>query len=472
MISLKRQLLVAIGSVIVLVSLLSAAISYRSGVIEASELFDAKLAHSARVLMGLVDEALAGDSPTSPAQPLVIDVWKGHNPVEGEAPDHARGHPYETKLAFQVWDDSGHLRLRSSSAPEQALATATAGFSRIRIDGRRWRVFSVRSPHGLWFHSGELNAIRNEVARDIAFGTLLPLLLMLPVLLVMVWLILRIAFRSLERVNQELAQRAVDQLTPIEIEQAPQEIAGTVAAVNRLMARLSQALNHERRFTADAAHELRTPLAALKVHADNLRAAVSREHQRESAGNVQRGIDRLGRLIEQLLAISRLDPAAGTFQLRETELGSVCQGVLEELSLTSLTRRVELEFDRPEQPLVVRADPTLLGLLFRNLVDNALRYTPRGGRVQIRLGRDQDRICFSVEDSGPGIEAAARERVFERFHRELGNIEPGSGLGLAIVRQVAELHGAHIELDQSPLLHGLRASVWFAPVAAAAPGHS
>lgn len=460
--SLKQQLLVAIGSVIVLVSLLSAALSYRSGVTEASELFDAKLAHSARVLMGLVDDALAGEAPATPEQPLVIDVWKGRAPAEGEAPDHARGHPYETKLAFQVWDGAGHLRLQSSSAPAQPLAGNIDGFSHIRIDGRGWRVFSVRSPHGLWFQVGELSAIRKEIARDIAFGTLLPLLLMLPALLVMVWLILKIAFRSLERVNQELAQRAAEQLTPIAMGSAPQEIAGTVAAVNRLMARLSQALDRERRFTADAAHELRTPLAALKVHADNLRAAVSREHQRESASQVQRGIDRLGRLVGQLLAISRLDPAAGPPELGPTELGGVCQAVLEELAMTSLTRRVALEFDRSEPSLLVSADPTLLGLLIRNLVDNALRYTPSGGRVLIRVERTHGQVCFIVEDSGPGIEADARERVFERFHRELGHNETGSGLGLAIVRQVAELHGARIALDQSPRLHGLRASVWFA----------
>lgn len=446
-------------SVVVVASVASAAFSYRDGVIEANELFDAKLAHSARVLMGLVDDALVGDDLASRAGPVVINVWKSPASGRGDELVSTQGHAYETKLAFQVWDEQKRLRLRSDSSPDEALSAFHPGFSEPEIAGERWRVFTLHSAAGLWYQAGEVHAIRDEMAEDIARGTLAPLLIELPLMVFMVWVIVSWGLQALARVTREIQQRAVDQLTPIDVARAPQEIASTVRAVNHLMARLDAALSRERRFTADAAHELRTPLAALQVHAENLRRADSPEQRRESGAFVQQGIDRLSRLVEQLLELSRLDPAATASEFASVSMASVVKQVLEDLAVASVARDVELDYEAPSGALSVSGDELLLGLLVRNLVDNAVRYTPAGGRVNIRLLSAHGHIELVIEDSGPGIDAAARERVFERFHRELGTGQPGSGLGLSIVRQVAEIHHASVRLDQSPGLGGLRVCV-------------
>lgn len=459
MISLQRMLVVSVSSVIVAVSAVSAAFSYRDGMIEANKLFDAKLAHSARVLMGLVDDALVDKEIVDHDQPIVIDVWKAGVDGRGDDLVSSQGHAYETRLSFQVWDASGVLRLRSDNGPGQALGEQAPGFANRMINGELWRVFTLRSANGYWYQAGELDAIRDELAEDIARGTLMPLLLELPLVVLVVWLIVRWGFATLSEVTREIQARAADQLTPIDATRAPHEIASTVEAVNHLMARLSAALSHERRFTADAAHELRTPLAALQVHADNLRNADSPEQLRESAHGLGQGIVRMGRLVEQLLALSRLDPAATRSELETISLSAVVQQVLEEQAVTSVAREVELACDAPPQPLLVRGDELLLGLLVRNLVDNAVRYTPDGGQVSVRLGIDRGFAELVIDDSGPGIDVDARERVFERFHRELGTRQSGSGLGLSIVRQVADIHGASVTLDRSTTLGGLRVCV-------------
>lgn len=461
MMSLRKLLMLSLATVIVLTSMVSAAFSYRQARIEAKALFDAKLAHSTRILMGLVDDALAGDGKSPLPTPVLINIWKASGIGGDDRLPSIAGNAYETRLAFQVWDGHNQLRLKSDNGPNLALATLSPGFATREIGGQRWRSFTLQSSHGLWFQAGELNTNRTVTATKIAIVTLLPLLLQLPLVMILVWLIVTRACRTLERVTCEVERRAADALTPITIAGTPPEIAGAVSAVNHLMLRLDQALTHERRFTADAAHELRTPLAALKVHADNLRSAVSREHQRESVDFVQQGIDRLGRLIEQLLAMSHLDPAATPATPRPVDLGALTSRVLAELALTSLGRRVEIAYQPPTSIATIQGDAVLLGLLIRNLIDNAMRYAPRGGRVQISVQVLSTGCELVIEDSGPGIEAAARERVFERFHRELGSEQEGSGLGLAIVRQVAELHGARISLDQSPQWGGLRAIVRF-----------
>lgn len=457
--SLRHRLIVAIAVLVVASSLTSTAISYHGAMTEADELFDAKLAHSARVLMGIADATLAREAVglDSPAQ--VIDVWRSSAGGSGDALVSRQGHAYETKLAFQVWDDAGHLRLRSDASPDQPLAAREPGFSHQQVDGVQWRVFTLRSPSGLWYQAGENRAIRDELADDIAGGTLLPLIVQLPLLVLLVLLMVNTAFHALARVTRAIELRSVDNLAPIDERDAPSEIGNALLAVNRLLERLASALERERRFSADAAHELRTPLAALRIHVENLRSATSDAQRRESYEAVQRGIERLGRIVEQLLTLNRVEPESASRSLVPLDLLPVLRQVLEELALLSLANQVDLEFEAPDTPVRVRADALLFSLLVRNLVDNAIRYTPRNGRVRVRVAVSADRVALVVEDSGPGIPEEARERVFERFHRELGSDQPGSGLGLAIVRQVARVHAAQVHMDSSPELGGLRVQV-------------
>ncbi|MFY2762589.1 ATP-binding protein [Arenimonas sp. MALMAid1274] len=450
-------MLVALVGTLSLVIAVAGTFSFRSGLREAAELFDAKLAHSARVLMSLVDEPL-GDAARQPAaEPLVIKVWHGNGPGEGHALITPDGHAYETRLAFQARDADGRLLLRSDSGPAQALAPLAPGYADVVIDGQSWRTFTLRAPSGRWYQASELAGIREEIAAGIAFGTLLPLLLALPLLALMVWLAVTWASRGLLRISAEIESRAPDRLAPIQLDRVPKEIQGLVKAVNGLLSRLDSALARERRFTADAAHELRTPVAAVKVHADNLRTARSEDERGESQEQLDASVRRIERAIGQLLVMSRVESGTATRDQAPVDLAALVQRQVEDYACLASQRGITLQLQ--VAPGQVVGDSASLDGLVRNLLDNALRYAPTGGRVHLGLHADQGQVQLSVEDSGPGVPADARERVFERFHRELGTGVEGSGLGLSIVAQVLESHRGRIVLDESPDLGGLRARV-------------
>jgi two-component system sensor histidine kinase QseC len=295
------------------------------------------------------------------------------------------------------------------------------------------------------------------MARDIAFGTLLPLFLSLPLMALLTWLAICWASRGLLRISREIESRAPDRLAPIELRRVPKEIQGLAKAVNGLLARLDAALSRERRFTADAAHELRTPVAAVKVHADNLRTAINDAERAESQQRLDAGVRRMERAIAQLLALSRVEPGAAPHLREPVDLASLLARELDDAAALARDRGITLTVD--VAPVVVSGDPDALVGLVRNLLDNAVRYTPAEGRVHVTLASADGEARLTVEDSGPGIAPEARLRVFERFHRELGTGVEGSGLGLSIVSQVLAAHEGRIALDASPRLGGLRAGV-------------
>jgi len=459
--SIRRALLLSIIGVTSLVLLIAAGFSYRAGLQEAGELFDAKLAHSSRVLMSLVDEPfndLAAHSDGDGAgDPLVVKVWHGQASGTGEALAMADGHAYETKLAFQVRDARGALLLRSDSGPDHALAPLAPGFANLTIDGEHWRTFTLKSPSGRWYQSGELSAIREEIAEEIAFGTLLPLLASLPLLALCVWFAVGWACASLQRVSDAVELRAPNHLEAIELSRVPHEIQGIVKAVNGLLERLDNALSRERRFTADAAHELRTPIAALKVHAYNLRQSSNDGEREQSQQYLDAGIQRMERLVAQLLALSRIENGGGAPVRRNIDLAATVQR--HERDYAALGAADGKRIVLTAEPAMVLGDEPVIDALVRNLLDNAVRYAPPDGVVAVRVGRDGNRVILVVEDSGPGVPEEARQRVFDRFHRELGSGVEGSGLGLSIVAQALQLHGGEIALDTSPTLGGLRATV-------------
>ena len=514
--SIRQLLLVSIIGVGSLLLLIASAWSYRIGLQEAEELFDAKLAHSARVLMSLIDTPLhelergsegsaehgserghdSGGSDGDRAR--VVEVWHGSAGGEGRDLALPGGHAYETKLAFQVRAPDGRLLLRSDSGPDAAFAPLRPGYADTVADGERWRTFVLHAPSGYWYQTAEQAAIRSEIAEEIALGIALPLLLALPVLALCVWLAVAWAVRGLGGVSQAVDQRSLERLDPIRPARVPQEVAGLVLAINALLARLAQARERERRFVADAAHELRTPIAALKLHAWNVAEAADAEERAQSQRLLDAGIRRMERLVEQLLALSRLDdtlldksalrtgaahPAAPA-PLAEIDLAALVRRLCEELSAVDIARTRHLRVDL--RPARLHGHEAALEALVRNLVDNALRYTPSGGTVRVSLHADTDTdtdtdadtrtgtvaahgLRLVVEDSGPGIPEAARERVFERFRRELGTQAEGSGLGLSIVALALQLHGGTIALDTSPELGGLRVTVRLPAAADAAP---
>jgi two-component system sensor histidine kinase QseC len=448
MISLRRRLLSRLLTLFLLTWALLAALSYFAARHEIEELFDAELAQSARVLLSLTHHEFQEEEGKN-GQPSVIG---------------AGAHPYEEKIAFQVWRGEA-LLLRSSNAPTQPMSMSDE-FGEEQIAGHVWRTVTlVDDTLGVRISVGERDDVRDELIFDILATTLLPVLLTLPLLAALIWSGVNRALAPLDRVGAEIARRTPQQLDPLATAPVPLEVRPLVEALNRLLARLEDALTSERRFTANAAHELRTPLAALKAQAQVAQRSASDAERRHALEQIVRGTDRATRLIEQMLTLARLDPESVPVQHAPVDLVALAAEVVGELAPQALARRIELAL--AEAPsTTVAGDVALLAVLLRNLVENAIRYTPETGHVEVALHPAARAVELTVTDSGPGIPAAERERVFERFYRlNEGGRAAGSGLGLSIARRIADLHGAGIALDDAPG-GGLRVRVRL-PIAAA-----
>lgn len=459
--SLRRFLTFAIIAVVALVSLITAAWNYGDTTHEIEELFDAQLAQSARVLDGLIDETVLATRAREIEEDLAAWPFLGNGQVDAEGITHL-GHRYEQKLTFQIRDDAGIIVIETPSAPDRPLAPLRPGFARAMHDGFRWRTFTLRSHEGAhWIQVGQRDDIRTELAVDIAVEMLTQFLASLPLVAILVWWIVRTAFVPMRSVAKELGRRAPSNLSPVDPESGPREIQGLLEALNRLFGRLREAFLAERRFTADAAHELRTPLAALMVHAQNAAEAPDPAAARDSLEKVARGSRRLQHLVEQLLTLSRLDPAAGLEEWEQVDLRIPCMEQASDLARRAEDRGVTLETALPEEPALIRANPTMIGVLVRNLLENAIRHGPEGGRVRLSLERGDGEWRLEVTDEGAGIPAPLRRRVLERFYRVPGAAGEGSGLGLSIVGRVARIHSGRLELDDGPGGRGLAARVGF-----------
>ncbi|MGZ9030254.1 MAG: ATP-binding protein [Burkholderiaceae bacterium] len=438
-----RTVLLA-GTVAALLVVLGAAawMSYAGGQEEAQELFDARLATSGRVLEALLARQVEGATIESP---IVITL---PHPIEGADSDEPNplGHYYETKIAFQVWDGSDHLLVRSASAPSTRFAPLARGFSDQTFSGEPWRVFTLASGK-VWIQVAERDDVRNELSEKLALASTTPLMIGIPVLLLLLGLLIGYGLAPLAGLAQQIESRQPDALTPIALDRAPAEVAPVLQALNGLLGRVRNALERERRFTADAAHELRTPLAALKVHAQNAARATSEAERKTSLDRMLVGLDRTIHLSEQMLALSRASAAGGHAPM-PVALRPLVAEVLDTLQPRVRERgaRVDVVCESPDFQAEVNGDRQQLRSLVSNLVDNALRYGPAGGAIEVALRAGSDGISLAVSDEGPGIPADLRERVFESYYRIPGSTGSGSGLGLAIVREIATAHKARIEI--------------------------
>jgi two-component system sensor histidine kinase QseC len=437
------------GTAVVLLAVLGAAawLGFEAGEEEASELFDARLATSARVLAALA----TADPPAAAGEaPIVVSL-----PARIEAETHDEpspfGHFYETKIAFQVLDARGRVVMRSASAPETPYAPLAPGFS----TQREWRVFSLQSGER-WIQAAERDDVRGEMSWKIALAAVTPLIAGIPLLLVLLVLLTRYGLRPLAELAARIKRREPGTLAPIELSRSTREIAPVVEALNGLLAR-------ERRFTADAAHELRTPLAALKIHAQNAARAASKEERIASLQRVLDGVERSSRLAEQMLAYSGATANRGSDAGGAVSLRQVVEDALEDVLPRLKERRQKLAVTSlPEMDdIIVRGDHDKLVGLARNLLDNAVRYAPPGSALQVALRGGKGGASLSVLDQGPGIPRELRERVFESYYRIPGSRGDGSGLGLAIVREIAAQHGARVEIGEGEGGIGTRVTVTF-----------
>jgi two-component system OmpR family sensor kinase len=347
-------------------------------------------------------------------------------------------------VVIQVRGPDGALLY--DSAPGAGLpGSALLGFDVVEASGVPWRRFAVQQ-RGLTIQVAHPMALRDRLAASAAFRTLLPFLVALPLMGLLIWRLVGHALAPLERTAEAVARRSPASLDPITTEGAPQELRPLIAALNELLARLGAALGAQRRFVADAAHELRSPLTALSLQLQLATRARSDEKRAAAQEALRQGVERATRLVEQLLALARQSPDAPVEPPRPVDLLLVARAAVSHHAAEAASKSLDLALDG--MAAGVQGEPAGLATLADNLVANAVRYTPPGGNIRVRVGRDSRGPYLQVADDGPGIAPPERERVFDRFYRGTDAGAPGSGLGLAIVKEVADRHGAAVSIAE------------------------
>jgi len=435
--SLRARLLAWLLGGVVLVGAVGGWVVYRSALAEADTFFDYHLRQTALILRDEpVEYLLAPQLPqTDASYDFVVQVWS----LDG----------------VRVYLSRPHAVLPNIT---------TLGFSTVGTSEGRWRVFGVQAVTRV-IQVAQPMSVRERRAAELALETLKPFALLLPVLALVIWFAVGHALEPLQRLTAQVKARRVNTLDALPAEQLPDEVQPLVLALNDLLGRLRAVLARERAFMADAAHELRTPLTALYLQMGML-AQASGEAEREAAmGTLSAGVQRAMRLVEQMLALARQGPRAESPPVA-VRLDELAREVVAELIPLADAGRIDLGV-ATAQSTTVSGDADALRTLLRNLVDNAVRYTPPGGRVDVTVESAPEGPRLTVTDDGPGIPPEERARVFDRFYRRAGTEPPGSGLGLAIVKAIADAHGATASLADGPRGVGLAVSVKFnAPASA------
>jgi two-component system OmpR family sensor kinase/two-component system sensor histidine kinase QseC len=365
-------------------------------------------------------------------------------------------------VVIHIWDGNGRSLYLSHSRPVLP-PRAELGFSNVTTGQGEWRIYSVQLGRAVVQIAQPMSA-RRQVAARMALRTVAPLLLLLPLIGWVVWMAVGRGLRPVREIARQVRTRDANALSPLAVTAMPSEIAPLTEALNQLLARLSHAIDTQRAFVADAAHALRTPLAALQLQAQLVERADSAAARGEAIDRLRDGLERLTHLVAQLLTLARQEPGAGARNHAAVALHGLAASVVAEMTQAALDRGIDLGLETdgsPDQAFTIQGEADALRILLTNLVDNALRYVPRGGKVDVRLARVQQgrAVELVVADNGPGISPEQRERVFDRFYRAPDAPTGGSGLGLAIVAEIVESHHARVALeDAGP---GLRVRITF-----------
>jgi two-component system, OmpR family, sensor histidine kinase QseC len=444
--SLQRRLLALVLGLVTVVWLGTAVLTWFDVRHELDELLDGHLAQAAALLVVQQVGEMEDDDHSVDAPSL---------------------HRHAPMIAFQVFHE-GRLALRSANAPALPMVEPgdrfRSGFRSVRIGDTDWRVFATYgAERDIQVYVGEQQQSRASILWAVLRSTLQPMAVALPLLALAVWWAVHRGMLPLRRLGSALARREPQALQPVVVDGAPSEMVPMVDALNGLFGRISALMESERRFTADAAHELRTPIAAIRAQAQVALAESNDALRHHALQATLQGCDRATRLVEQLLTLSRLESAEAP-ALAMLDLSALVQGVVGELAPKALDKQQRIELDA-EPGCRVQGQTTLLAVLVRNLVDNAIRYSPAGASVHVGVAGEGDSVGLTVEDSGPGLAEADLQRLGERFFRVVGSGQDGSGLGWSIVRRIAQLHRARLGARRSARLGGLAVEVVWPPAA-------
>lgn len=427
--SIKLYLVIAILSTMTLLNFLAALHGYRSSVAAANNLFDTQLRETANLLDSFSDE-MASEHPS---ERLVFQFW--------------------------TWDQA---RLLHTSGPSEPISDFAEGFGYKNFSGYRWRTFTLfSSERKRWTLVAERTDKRFLLAEVIALESIVPVVISLPLAGLLIWIIIRRGLSLLSRLAEDLARKKAGDLSAMQYDHTPRELTPVVLSINALFAELENALEREKRFAADAAHELRTPIAALRIHLHNLKHDLV-EH-RDKIDVVNGDVLRLEHLVEQILSLYQTTPAHFQARMENIDLYELAKDVIVEMyaEFEKKTQTVELSGERAE----LNGDANALTIMLHNLLINANKYSPVDGRIDVNVVRQHGKVVLTVSDTGPGIPESEYHRVFDRFYRVGGDRHAsqvsGCGLGLSIVKHIAELHGAQIKLSSPPGHSGLVVTVVF-----------
>ncbi|WP_314409903.1 ATP-binding protein [Pseudomonas kuykendallii] len=442
MTSLRHRTLWLVLALLILGTLTITLYNFHDSSHEITEIYDAQLAQSARLLQGIVQMPL----PDEQRQQL----YEAFNTALSQAGRHKVGHPYEGKMAFQVWDLQGKSLVRSASAPVFDEVPGAPGFAEVSIQGVGWHGFLLPDEkRGLRIWVGERDDVRQDLVDRIVRHTLIPNLIGLVLLAVLVWQAVGWGLRPLQNMAQVIRGRHAESLEPLLLTPLPRELEPMQAALNRLLSQVGHLLQRERRFIGDAAHEMRTPLAILRIHVQNALEAQDDETREQALRFLLGGVDRLTRVVNQLLTMARVEPETARQGWQPVNIESEVRKTLAELTPLLLDKGLELSLEVAAGRYETRSDAQAIGIALQNLVTNAANFSPAGGEVTVQLVEaGGDRFVLSVRDRGPGIDEAKIERLFERFYsRDNPN---GAGLGLSIVEMIAKRLGGSIALENHP----------------------
>jgi two-component system sensor histidine kinase QseC len=404
------------------------------------------------------------DSHLAQAAALLVVQQVGDVDDDDHAVDAPSLHRYAPKVAFQVFHE-GRLAMRSANAPSMPMIAAgeqfKSGFKTVQIGDIAWRVFATHgAERDIQVYVGEQVGSRAAILWAVLRSTLQPMAVALPLLALAVWWAVHRGVAPLRRLGRTLAGREPHALQPVVVDGAPAEMQPMVDALNGLFMRITELIESERRFTADAAHELRTPIAGIRAQAQVALGASDDAQRVHALQATLQGCDRATHLVEQLLTLARLE--SGSVPARaQVELGALVRRVVADLAPQAIEKQQSIEVDA-QGSSPVQGDATLLAVLVRNLVDNAIRYSPTAAIVKVAVSRDAQRVRLCFDNSGPEMAESDMRRMGERFYRIAGSGQSGSGLGWSIVRRVAAVHQAQVHVVRSGPLGGLSVEVEFA----------
>lgn len=434
--SLRARLLFFLLAAIAVGALAQGAITYRSTLQQADDIFDSLLQRTA-LSLGTGDGLLR------------------------MGPSHAQGSatPMADDLIIQIWTPDG-VRVFNSRSRRPLPDQIVLGFADTEVEGSTYRVYSLATPFQVIQVAQDM-AVRKRMAGALAWRTVAPIAAAAPLLMLIVWCVVSWSLRPVKRARAQVADRQPEDLSPIDVPDLPDEIRPLMQELNLLLARMRDAFAVQKQFVGDAAHELRSPLAALTLQLRALQRASDDAGRQLAEQRLAAGIERATRLVEQLLSMARHEKGTEQPPAEPVDLVEVLRLALSDTLPNANARNIGVALHG--QPCAwVRGRRDDLVLLARNLLDNAVKYTPAGGHIDIHIDTPGDQALLLIDDNGPGIAAAERTRVFDRFYRVEGNHQHGSGLGLAIARAIAERHAATITLEDAPGGQGLRARVAFA----------